>query len=88
MCTIPGRELSFHDIPDSGDHMKVKDFLSCCEGTAFIDYDGFGKLATRAQESTMLVKPSMYYRKEKGGKMVRTSRKIPRWATHVVWYNK
>jgi len=72
MCTVPGRELSFHDIPDSG----------------FIDYDGFGKLATRAQGSTMLVKPSMYYRKENGGKMVRTSRKIQRWPAHVVWPNK
>jgi len=87
MGVVPGRELSFHDIPTFGDHMTIEDFLACCRDTAFIDYDGFGNLATTGQESTMEIKPSMYYRK-KDGKIIRTSHKIPNWATHVVWYNR
>ena len=75
------------ELDNIGDHMPIDEFLNCCRTTCFIDYDGFGNLATADKESNVGIKPSMYYVK-RGGVIIRTSRKLPKWATHIVWYNR
>lgn len=62
---------------DGGAHRTWGQFLENVRAGEFIDYDGFGELATETRVSKILVKPS-------------TVDKIrrPKWATHVVWYNR
>jgi hypothetical protein len=60
-----------------GDHMPMADWLSCVRSGGFIDYDGYGHLATATNKSENVVRPSdvkLYT--------------MPEWATHVVWYNR
>jgi hypothetical protein len=62
------------------DHMLLAEWVRCCEDGGFIDYDGFGHLATASEESDISIRPSQ--RRElpilnKDGRF-----------THIVWYNK
>jgi hypothetical protein len=57
--------------------MTIKKWMECCDAGGFIDYDGFGELATRKGHSDIAISPSQ-----------RKTMKIPKWATHVVWYNR
>ena len=62
--------------PDD-DVFTIEDFASCVDDGMFIDYDGFGYLATNYRKSDILVKPSSFHKMP-----------MPKWATHVVWYNR
>ena len=63
------------DIPDYGDVMTVKSFISACVHGAFIDYDGSGQPAKNGKMADIYIKPSLIG-------------KIPLDATHIVWYNR
>lgn len=67
----------------SGDLFSKKDFLSMVANGSLIDYDGHGKLATETQESNVYVRPSMMFHKNGALKF-----KFPKWATHVIWFNR
>ena len=69
--------LIFEDIPNYGDHMTRDEWLGAVKFGGFIDYDGYGELATINQVSNIMIVPS----KAK-------SYKFPEWATHIVWYNR
>ena len=69
---------TFRPLGTNGDHMTMADFMSSCECNAFIDYDGYGDLATDKQVSNITVTPSA----------AKHWKKLPTWATHVVWYNR
>jgi hypothetical protein len=63
-------------LPDYGDLMTIKDFRDACSVGALIDYDGTGYPV-------------------KDGKMARNvnvlpskRNRIPKSATHVMWFNK
>ncbi len=68
-------KLEPHD--DIGNLMGFGEFKACCEGGAFIDYDGYGYYSTKDKQSDIPVYPSDItdgvYRKD---------------FTHVKWYNK
>lgn len=65
--------------PRDGDLMTKQDFVDACRSGALIDYDGFGDLATETHHcSDFRVYPSQ----------CRLSGGWPKWATHVLWYNR
>lgn len=74
---VPEPKLEPIDPDDA--HMTWEDFLDSCESGSFIDYDGFGELATATHVSEIQVSPSS---------ALRSTYKRPAWSTHVVWYNK
>lgn len=57
--------------------MPLGEFLQAVECNAFIDYDGFGELATETHCSDIEIYPSQV--KETA---------FPDWCTHIVWYNR
>lgn len=65
---------------DAGDLIPINRFLESVAHGWFVDYDGFGEWATSTHYlSGHWVHPSD----------ISNSRKpIPKWATHVVWYNR
>lgn len=64
--------------PIEGGHLLTwEQFVESVRAGNFIDYDGFGELATETEVSRAVVKPSTVDRIRR-----------PKWATHVVWYNK
>ncbi len=71
------KTVTFEDLPKYGDHMTIQEFRNCCKSGLFIDYDGFGYLATKDSESNIEIRPSNLKKL-----------KIPKWTTHVMWYNK
>ena len=64
-------------LPDYGDHMMLEEYRQCVECGGFIDYDGFGELATSDRVADVYTCPS---------ELDRTT--FPDWCTHIVWYNK
>lgn len=73
-------EIRFEMIdPELGEKMTLKDFLQCVDSGGFIDYDGFGHLATETRVSNIVVYPSMIFKRIE---------EVPSWATHIVWYNR
>jgi hypothetical protein len=63
-------------LPDYGDLMTVDDFKEACGVGAFIDYDGYGHPVKDGKMSREVdVLPSK-------------RDKIPKDATHVMWFNK
>lgn len=71
-------EAEFSDRSNYGRFMTLSNFKASVEAGLFIDYDGFGNLATSRKESDYEIKPSH----------IKGKRPLPRWATHVVWYNR
>lgn len=71
------KELKFEPHNEWGDLMTLQDFLGCVECGAFIDYDGYGELATATTVSNIEISPSEVKRFE-----------FPEWATHILWYNR
>jgi hypothetical protein len=69
-------------VPFNGEihpsHLAWDDFVDNCLEGNFIDFDGFGKLATDTHVSDVQIRPSQ---------VVRGFHK-PDWVTHVVWYNR
>lgn len=63
--------------PEHGDHIPIEDFIDMARWGGFIDYDGHGYLATETLVSNVLVFPSEM-------KIIQP----PKWATHIVWYNR
>ena len=47
-----------YDVPDYGDIMSLKTFISCCESGGFIDYDGDGEYIKDGKMSGITIKPS------------------------------
>ena len=70
-------KVEFERLPDYGDHMTIENFIQNCKVGMFIDYDGYGYLATKDRRSDIIISPSKI---KKVG--------IPKWATHVLWYNR
>ena len=69
-------------LVDPDDHeclISWDDFVQSCRSGSFIDYDGFGELATATRVSNVPISPS---------KALSADYKPPKWATHVSWYNK
>jgi hypothetical protein len=58
--------------------MRLDDFIELCKRRMFVDYDGFGELATETQVSDQVIYPSYIER----GPII-----DPQF-THIVWYNK
>lgn len=69
----------FSPIDDIGDLIPLQKWIDAVECNAFIDYDGYGRLATETEQSDITVKPSQHQL----GKII-----YPHWATHVLWYNR
>lgn len=57
--------------------MTWDEFAQAVQAGGFIDYDGFGELATEDKVSNVVIYPSIV-----------KDFKRPAWATHVSWYNK
>jgi hypothetical protein len=75
------RRLKFkvkYDKPiyKAGDKMTIKKFLKFCEEGVFIDYDGFCHLV----KGNKMCGDLFVYPSER--------KRIPKDATHVVWYNR
>jgi hypothetical protein len=64
-------------IEGDDDLFTWEKFAQSARDGYFIDYDGFGELATATQKSEIAISPSEV------DAVVR-----PAWATHVVWYNR
>lgn len=62
--------------PSEDDVYTVTEFLEFVDSGAFIDYDGYGNpVKDNKADLTKIIKPSMV-------------NKIPKDATHIVWYNR
>ena len=58
------------------DVYTIEEFKGLCECKAFIDYDGFGyPVKDNKADEEIVIKPSKLNR-------------IPKDATHIVWYNR
>jgi hypothetical protein len=64
-------------IPEYGDHMTMKEWVDGVTSSCFIDYDGHGYLATEHSMSNIVIVPSDLVGWD-----------IPKWWTHVVWFNR
>jgi hypothetical protein len=60
----------------NGDLFTIKEWKDAVRSGSFIDYDGFGDLATKTGVSNCRIRPSQSY-------VV-----LPKWATHILWYNR
>lgn len=70
--------VEFYPLPGYGEHMTKEKFIQHCG--ALVDYDGYGELATKDSVAHgEEVHPSWV----QGGLF-----RWPKWATHVVWYNR
>ena len=70
--------LKYEDIK-YGDNIPLEEWLDCVSSKGFIDYDGHGCFSTALKRSNFIVVPSDITEKKI---------KIPKWATHVTWFNK
>jgi hypothetical protein len=64
-------------VPDYGDKMSLKEFISCCKSGGFIDYDGSGEYIKNGKCSGINIYPSDV-----------EHNKIREDFTKIVWYNK
>lgn len=67
----------FKDLPNYGDLMTLKEFVSNCKGGGFIDYDGHGKYVRNNKMSNITIYPS-----DIKANKYRTD------FTHVIWFNR
>ena len=73
----PEDPLEFEEYGGSGDLLTLEEFEDMIKCGGFIDYDGFGELATETHVSNIRVYPSSFDR----------SKVDPKF-THVCWYNR
>ena len=66
-------------LDPNDDIMPVADWLEGVKYGGFIDYDGFGNLATATVKTQISISPS---------DITVLNVKIPDWCTHIVWYNR
>ena len=78
---LPRSAADFSVNLDFGALMTISEFSVAVDAGVFTNDDGFGKFATSARMSSQAVWPSLF-------KALVRARKIPSWATHVVWFNK
>ena len=74
-------DVVFESIPDHGDVFELQRFIESCRSHVFIDYDGYGNLATEDKCSSVYVSPSNLV-------VLADRNELPEWATHIVWYNR
>lgn len=46
------------DVPEYGDVMNLREFITCCQCGGFIDYDGFGEYIKDGKTSGIRIYPS------------------------------
>lgn len=68
---------TFKDIPKVGNRMSLVDFIDCCNGGGFIDYDGFGNYIKDDMMSDISIYPSDI----KGGN-------IRDDFNEIIWFNR
>jgi len=68
-------ELS--ELPNIGDVMTLKEFISCVKSGGFIDYDGFGRYVKDGQETNIMIYPSDVKHKA-----------VRKDFDTIVWYNR
>lgn len=71
------KRRTFSPIEEDDDVMTLKDWMDDVDRMYFIDDDGWGDLATATEKSNLCISPSEAH-----------SMRIPKWATHIVWYNR
>jgi hypothetical protein len=67
------------DLPEYADLMPVTEWLASVRQGGFIDYDGYGSLATEQYTCPVNISPS---------DITVFHVTIPAWATHIAWYNR
>jgi len=72
-------KVEFKKIPDYGDIQTLIEWTNNCKVGMFIDYDGWGYFATENEMSNKRVIPS---------DLRNPNFKIPKWVTHIIWFNK
>ena len=69
-------ETNKYENEEEDDIYTVEEFIECCKIHAFIDYDGFGyPVKNKLADRSIEIIPSQLQR-------------IPKDATHIVWYNR
>jgi hypothetical protein len=86
--------IEFTEMPNYGDIFSLEDWMENVKVGGFIDYDGFGNLATKGKMSELMIKPSYV----KNGKITivcfefdfdNTFPYEDEWKfTHVIWFNR
>jgi len=74
-----GINFTHKAIPEHCDHMPLQHWLDRVKAGGFIDYDGFGSLATATGRSAVDIHPT---------DVTILEVTIPAWATHIVWFNR
>jgi hypothetical protein len=69
--------VEWEEIPSYGDHMEMAGWLESVRKGGFIDYDGFGYLATADKMSNLKIYPSDVGETE-----------VDPPFTHIVWFNR
>ena len=77
--TQPATEPKFENLEEDDHLMPLNEWLEGVKIFAFIDYDGYGHLATATQKSDQLIEPT---------DVSVNGFVFPAWATHIVWYNR
>ena len=73
-------DLKFKEIThDSGYILTIKEWTDMVDIGAFVDYNGYGYLATDFEESNIKILPSQAI----DGRYT-----FPEWATNVIWYSR
>lgn len=72
-------EMRQRDEDDNDVIYPWESFRGACKRGTFVDDDGYGEFATATMTSGVSVTPSQ---------AADPKFKKPKWATHVVWYNK
>jgi len=83
VASLLGRMKALAEEPElephgeHGDLMTLAEWIEDCESGYFIDYDGYGRIATEDGRTSIEISPSE-----------RTYFDFPAWATHIAWYNR
>ena len=84
--------IKFEEIPNDVPKYIIKDWFEMVESGGFIDYDGFGYLATKDKMSNLLVYPSFVENSKITKVRIDFDFDIPYeedWKfTHIVWFNR
>jgi hypothetical protein len=71
--------VAFKPTEPDDDNYTREEWLGAVDSAGFIDYDGFGYLATATETSNITIYPS---------DITCFKVKLPDWATHIIWYNR
>lgn len=70
-------EIKFEPIDNFGEVMTIEEFINACDTQCLIDYDGFGKYATKKMMSNLTIVPSDVLIGD-----------VLQGFSHIVWYNR